>query len=78
MSDFLQTMAELSAERAAAVGTIPGSALDKPVVPLQLDSFDIIAEIKNRSPAEGQLSRKAVRCPNRARKTYPYPYEKVI
>ena len=56
MSDFLQTMAERSAERAAAVGTIPESALDKPVVPLRLDSFDIIAEIKNRSPAEGQLA----------------------
>jgi indole-3-glycerol phosphate synthase len=56
MSDFLQTMAGYSAERAAAVGDIPGSALDKPIVPLKLGAFDIIAEIKNRSPAEGQLS----------------------
>lgn len=60
MSDFLQTMSELSADRAAAVGEIPESALDKPVVPLRLESFDIIAEIKNRSPAEGQLAGPAI------------------
>lgn len=28
---------------------------DKPVVPLSLGSFDVIAEIKQRSPAEGKL-----------------------
>lgn len=56
MSDFLQAMAELSAERAAAVGDIPAAALDKPTVPLQLATFDVIAEIKNRSPAEGVLA----------------------
>mgnify|MGYP001822396911 CR=1 FL=1 len=31
---------------------------DKPVVPLSLGSFDVIAEIKQRSPAEGKLGRK--------------------
>ena len=36
MSDFLQQMATLSAERAAAVGTIRASDLDKPVATLQL------------------------------------------
>ncbi len=56
MSDFLQQMAKLSAERAAAAGTIRASDLDKPLVPLQLGDFDIIAEIKGRSPAEGELA----------------------
>lgn len=56
MSDFLQTMARSSAERAAAAGAIAESMLDKPVVPLRLGAFDVIAEIKNRSPAEGLLA----------------------
>ena len=57
MSDFLQTMAAGSAERAAAVTTSFSSAdFDKPVVPLALGEFDIIAEIKDRSPAEGALA----------------------
>ena len=68
MSDFLQTMAERSAERAAAVGSVPASALDKPVVPLQLGRFDIIAEIKNRSPAEGLLATDTESRNDRARR----------
>jgi indole-3-glycerol phosphate synthase len=56
MSDFLQTMAASSAERAAAAAKITSADLDKPLVPLTLDSFDVIAEIKERSPAEGELS----------------------
>jgi len=56
MSDFLQQMATLSAERAAAAGSIRERDLDRPVVPLKLDAFDIIAEIKGRSPAEGALA----------------------
>jgi len=56
MSDFLNTMASLSLERAEAAGTFTAADFDKPVVPLSLGSFDIIAEIKNRSPAEGQLA----------------------
>jgi len=56
MSDFLQSMATSSAERAAAAGTFTSSDFDKPVVPLSLGTFDVIAEIKNRSPAEGTLS----------------------
>ena len=56
MSDFLQTMASHSAARAAAVSTSFSSAdFDKPVVPLTLGTFDVIAEIKDRSPAEGVL-----------------------
>jgi len=56
MSDFLKSMAALSAERAAAVGEVPSSELDAAVAPLRLDSFDVIAEIKDRSPAEGGLA----------------------
>jgi len=57
MSDFLQTMASRSTERAAAVtASFRSSDFDKPVVPLVLGTFDVIAEIKNKSPAEGDLA----------------------
>lgn len=57
MSNFLQTMAKSSAERAATLATRFASAdFDKPLVPLTLGSFDVIAEIKDRSPAEGDLA----------------------
>jgi indole-3-glycerol phosphate synthase len=56
VSDFLKIMASSSAARAAAVSHSFSSAdFDKPVVPLTLGAFDIIAEIKERSPAEGTL-----------------------
>ena len=55
MSDFLQTMAASSAARAAQAPSFVDADFDKPVVPLDLGTFDVIAEIKNRSPAEGQL-----------------------
>jgi len=56
MSDFLQAMAIHSAARAAAVSSsFSSSDFDKPVVPLTLSTFDVIAEIKDRSPAEGAL-----------------------
>ena len=55
MSDFLQTMALLSAERAAAAD-VPDLTNSKPVVPLALGAFDVIAEIKDHSPAEGELA----------------------
>ena len=54
MSDFLKEMAKSSAERAAAAKVRTGD-LDRPVVPLELDGFDVVAEIKSRSPAEGAL-----------------------
>ena len=57
MSDFLRQMAESSARRAGAV--VRGFSeddFDKPVYPLALEAFDLIAEIKNRSPAEGKLA----------------------
>lgn len=56
MSDFLQTMAQTSAARAAQVPAFVDADFDKPVVPLSLGAFDVIAEIKQRSPAEGKLS----------------------
>lgn len=56
MSDFLKKMAALSAERAAAAALPSSADLDRPVVPLATDPFDIIAEIKGRSPAEGELA----------------------
>lgn len=56
MSDFLHSMAISSAERAAAAGTrFSSTDFDKPIVPLTPGDFDVIAEIKERSPAEGAL-----------------------
>jgi len=52
MSDFLKTMAASSIERAAALPDFKSSDFDKPVIPLTLSNFDIIAEIKHRSPSE--------------------------
>jgi len=56
MSDFLQQMGESSARRAAAARSFTAADFDKPVHPLALEGFDLIAEIKNRSPAEGTLA----------------------
>ena len=57
MSDFLATMAQSSAARAAlAPGRFVDADFDRPVVPLALGAFDVIAEIKNRSPAMGDLA----------------------
>ena len=67
MSDFLQSMAELSAERAAAAGKIASTELDTVSVPLRLGAFDVIAEIKDRSPAEGGLAQENADRSERAR-----------
>jgi len=56
MSDFLQQMGESSARRAAAARSFTAADFDRPVHPLTLEGFDLIAEIKNRSPAEGELA----------------------
>ena len=57
MTDFLQQMAAGSRERAATIpATYPAASLDRPVFPLALESFDLIAEIKDSSPAEGVLA----------------------
>jgi len=55
MSDFLKGMAASSAARAANAPSFTDADFDKPVVRLNLGAFDVIAEIKQRSPAEGQL-----------------------
>ena len=57
MGDFLTEMARESAQRAVACKvSFTAQALDQPAFPLQLDGFDLIAEIKDRSPAEGPLA----------------------
>lgn len=57
MSDFLRTMAASSAERAALIrDTFSAGDFDLPVAALSLDSFDLIAEIKDRSPSAGKLA----------------------
>jgi len=57
MSSFLKEMAQSSAARAAATkASFSSSALDRPAYPMRLNGFDLIAEIKNRSPAEGELA----------------------
>ena len=66
MSDFLQTMAASSAARAAQAPSFVDADFDKTVVPLNLGRFDVIAEIKNRSPAEGDLSKGASHLVSRA------------
>lgn len=56
MSDFLKIMAAGSEERAAAVSSdFSSTDFDSPVVPLAPAEFDVIAEIKERSPAAGVL-----------------------
>lgn len=55
MSDFLAGMAATSAARAAQAPAFTSADFDKPVVPLDTTTFGVIAEIKRRSPAEGQL-----------------------
>lgn len=60
MSDFLNTMARSSLARATAVKrTFTASDLDRPAHPLCVDGFGVIAEIKDRSPAEGKLTENA-------------------
>lgn len=60
MSDFLDTMARASMVRATAVNrTFTSRDLDRPAHPLHVDGFGVIAEIKDRSPAEGELSENA-------------------
>lgn len=56
MSDFLKSMAELSAERAAEA-VVPDSAPAQTAAPLALKQFDVIAEIKGHSPSEGVLAK---------------------
>ena len=57
MTDFLQQMADLSEQRAASAHRlINAGELDKPLRPIRLSGFDLIAEIKEASPSEGALN----------------------
>jgi indole-3-glycerol phosphate synthase len=68
MSDFLKEMARSSAARAeAARRSYRDDELDRASCPLARTAFDVIAEIKNRSPAEGDLSARAGDRAERAR-----------
>lgn len=65
MTDFLKEMAQSSRHRAESARTsrsYTDTDFDKPVIPLSLSDFDVIAEIKDRSPAEGELASKDRDC----------------
>ncbi len=69
MSDFLEQMAQSSRDRVSATRvSFTDDDLDRPVRPLQLAGFDLIAEIKNRSPAEGELATSDENRVDRARR----------
>jgi indole-3-glycerol phosphate synthase len=68
MNDFLTEMASQSRARAAAInGRFPASALDLPLHPLKAQGFDLIAEIKDSSPADGVLAESGANRAARAR-----------
>ena len=68
MSDFLRTMADASRKRAASVPeTFRARDFDLPAAPLNLASFDLIAEVKERSPSAGELARESGTRMERAR-----------
>ena len=56
MADFLKTMAASSAERAANARRFTSADFSKAIVPLAVEPFGVIAEIKDHSPAEGALA----------------------
>jgi indole-3-glycerol phosphate synthase len=67
MSNFLKTMADSSRTRAeSARRTYSDDELGRPVYPIRFDGFGVIAEIKKRSPAEGDLSASAGSLASRA------------
>lgn len=67
MSDFLAQMAIASGERADAIRRpFRDADFDLPVASLQLAAFDMIAEIKDRSPSAGPLTDRPGRHAERA------------
>ena len=70
MGDFLQKMATASRDRASMLQAAwTADQFDKPVVPLTLSDFDVLAEIKDMSPAEGRLADSQ---PNRSARAVEY------
>jgi indole-3-glycerol phosphate synthase len=68
MTDFLRTMAAGSRERAALIpDSFNARDFDFPAAPLKLGSFDLIAEIKERSPSAGDLADESTTRTHRAR-----------
>lgn len=55
-NDFLERMAEASRVRAAGLRRFRDDELDRPLFELSLGDFDVIAEIKERSPSAGKLA----------------------
>ena len=69
VSDFLRTMAARSRERAASIPYAFGAGdFDLPVAPLTLGSFELIAELKERSPSAGDLANESRSRADRARR----------
>jgi len=69
MGNFLKEMARESEERVAASNvSFTSHALDRSAYPLRLNGFDLIAEIKDRSPAEGPLANEGESRADRAMK----------
>ena len=66
MSSFLDEMSAQSGKRAAAA-QLPAELPDRAVHPIDRNRFDLIAEIKERSPAEGDLSGRQLPRADRAR-----------
>jgi len=73
MSDFLRSMASSSAKRAASIGhAFTAKDFELPTAPLEPGSFEIIAEIKERSPSAGVLSSPTAACATRAERARQY------
>ncbi|MFL2481169.1 MAG: hypothetical protein ACJ0HZ_01055 [Woeseiaceae bacterium] len=63
MINFLKKMSEYSRERADLLpDRIPSEELDLPIFKMKFSDFDIIAEFKHTSPAEGKLAQSSQEC----------------
>ena len=69
MINFLKKMSEYSQERADLLpDRIPSEKLDLAVFKIKFSDFDIIAEFKHTSPAEGKLAQLSQECGAQASK----------
>jgi indole-3-glycerol phosphate synthase len=63
MRNFLKSMYQFSKDRADCLpASVTDNKLGSPVYKLKLNAFDIIAEIKKTSPAEGELASPELDC----------------